>query len=60
MVGSDMVLCCFSGEWVNEDEAVKIVLIFPGSDETQVLFAKKHELARVIKPTIPLHPELDE
>ena len=62
MDGNRQVLCCLSGEWVNEDDAVRVVLVFPGTDgidETQVLFAKKGELVRVIVPGIPLHPELD-
>ena len=53
-----MVMCCFSGEWIEKEIAVKIALVIPNSDETQTLYAKKVELLRRIRHDIPLHPDL--
>lgn len=53
-----MVMCCFSGEWVEQEIAVKIVLFIPNSDETQTLYAKRQELVKRIRHDVPLHPDL--
>jgi predicted protein tyrosine phosphatase len=56
----NMVMCCFSGEWIEQKSAVTIVLFIPHSDETQTLYAKLTELKRVVLPEIPLHPDISD
>lgn len=60
MVGNENeVLCCFSGKWIDIDNAVSITLEFPDAKgESQILYSDKDILAKLIVPQIPLHPSL--
>jgi hypothetical protein len=53
-----MVMCCFSGGWIEQEIAVRLVLFFPNSDESQTLYAKKEELVKRMHHDVPLHPDL--
>lgn len=53
-----MVICCFSGDWIEQENAVRLVLFIPHSDETQTLYAKKEELVKRLNSDVPLHPDL--
>lgn len=57
-IESDVVLCCFSGEWISRERAVQLTLSIGEDGETQVLFADPKYLAQAIHPDVPLHPDI--
>ncbi|MDP3341196.1 hypothetical protein [Frigidibacter sp.] len=53
-----MVMCCFSGDWIPQESAVTIVAFIPNAKESQTLYARPGEIAKRVRPDVPLHPDL--
>jgi hypothetical protein len=55
------VVCCFCGEPIVEQKAVRMVIIPPDADdESQTLFCHRHHLRQHLDPRVPHHPALDD
>ena len=53
------VMCCFTGSWIEPDDAIELKITLPGDNtETQTLFAKKSAFRDLICDKVPLHPDL--
>ena len=57
---SDVVVCCFCGISLPEDEAV-LLAVYPTRerDEVQNLYADRRCLVRLLRPEVPRHPALE-
>ncbi len=56
---SNLVLCGFTGEWIDKSFSIELCILIPNTvEEYQRFFVSKEEFIKTIDKSMPLHPNI--